>query len=477
LRFRLLMDLANIHVLSTAPDSLLAGSLCRLLESSLDAVVNVRRSLVTGPIQQNFWRSISGAETDVAMIVLERRDTGQLVQALGQPRSAVAPHPMPALVAVLDGSGAAETSALLQAGVADFILPPLSLEQVLPRITRLLPARPRVRCPPGNEDPGLGRLVGRSAAFVDAVQKLPRVARCETGVLIEGESGTGKELFARAIHDLSPRAARPFVPVNCGAIPVELAESELFGHERGAFTGAYASAEGLIAQADGGTLFLDEVVSMPLLTQVKLLRFLQEREYRPIGAKSTRRADVRVIAAANTSLARAVQQGRFRHDLFYRLNVVRLTVPALRERRDDIPLLAEHFVRRFAAQVGSPVKDLSVSARERLVRHEWPGNVRELEHAIERAVVFAGAPIIEADHLVLDGPEPEVADAGSFKRAKARTIANFERSYIEGLLAAHRGNISHAARRAGKNRRAFWELIRKHGVDAEHFRPTKAPEE
>jgi DNA-binding NtrC family response regulator len=255
-----------------------------------------------------------------------------------------------------------------------------------------------------------------------------------------------------------------------------LAESELFGHERGAFTGACAAHQGLIAQADGGTLFLDEVASLPLLTQVKLLRFLQEKEYRPIGAKTARRADVRIIAAANTRLEGAVHKGQFRQDLFYRLNIIRVALPPLRMRRDDIPQLAEFFLRKYAAHMGSGATQLDPAACEKLLRHDWPGNVRELEHVIERAVVFSDQPVVPTEDIVLSDEPADKSAAESFKEAKAKTVADFERAYIEGLLAIHRGNISHAARRAGKNRRAFWELIRKYRVDAERFRPLQAAE-
>jgi transcriptional regulator with GAF, ATPase, and Fis domain len=315
------------------------------------------------------------------------------------------------------------------------------------------------------------QLVGRSPGFTAEVKKIPVIANCETGVLVQGETGTGKELYVRAIHDLSPRAAKSFVPVNCGAIPTELAESELFGHERGAFTGAVAAQKGLIAQADGGTLFLDEVTSLPLLTQVKLLRFLQEREYRPLGATATRKADVRVIAATNEPLEQAIFGGKFRQDLFYRLNVIRVLLPPLRDRREDIPLLAEHFLTRCARRFGRAVVALAEDAKDKLINYDWPGNVRELEHVIERTVVFCAGTLARACDVAL----PDVAAVTAeekFQSAKARTVAAFERSYIEGLLASHGGNISGAARRAGKNRRAFWELIRKHNIEVERFRPS-----
>jgi len=318
---------------------------------------------------------------------------------------------------------------------------------------------------------GLKRLIGESPAFVEQIRKLPVVARCDAGVLVSGETGTGKELIARAIHYLSPRAGGPFIPVNSGAIPVELLESELFGHERSAFTGAQAARSGLIEEAHGGTLFLDEVDALPPLAQVKLLRFLQEKELRRLGSTRVQKVDVRVIAATNAEVAAAVAQGKIRRDLYYRLNVIPLALPPLRERPEDIPLLARHFLRRFAEELARPCRDLGAGALRVLREYGWPGNVRELEHVIERAVVLSGdRETIEAE--AIDLPRP---DSGpllqSFQEAKARAIARFERSYLEELLAACGGNISRAARAAGKNRRAFWELIRKHEIDAGRFRP------
>jgi len=318
---------------------------------------------------------------------------------------------------------------------------------------------------------GLKRLIGESPAFVEQIQKLPAVARCDAGVLISGETGTGKELIARAIHYLSPRARGPFVPVNSGAIPLDLVENELFGHERAAFTGAHAAQPGLIEQADGGTLFLDEVDSLPPLAQVKLLRFLQEKELRRLGSTRTRKCDVRVIAATNAEVEAALAEGKIRRDLYYRLNVIPVPLPPLRERRKDIPLLALHFLHRYAGELGQPCRAFTPGAMQALQDYGWPGNVRELEHVVERAVVLAGDRE-EIDLGALDVPRPDSrpADPPSFQEAKARAIARFERGYLEELLATFGGNITRAARAAQKNRRAFWELIRKHDIDARRFR-------
>ena len=316
-------------------------------------------------------------------------------------------------------------------------------------------------------------MIGESPAFLAAIEQVPLVARCDATVLISGETGTGKELVARAVHYLSPRAKKPFIAVNCGAIPPDLVENELFGHERSAYTGATAPQPGLIQEAEGGTLFLDEVDSLPLLAQVKLLRFLQEKEYRPLGAGRMLKADVRVVAAANSDLEGAVEAGRLRQDLYYRLSVIPLRLPALRERREDIPLLARHFLAKYAREMGRPARGLSPGALQALLAHPWPGNVRELEHVVQRAVVLSqDQEEVGAGHIVLPRsrrPEARPAVEG-FQQAKARAVAEFEAAYIRDLLLLHQGNISHAAKSAEKNRRAFWELIRKHGIDVRSFR-------
>jgi DNA-binding NtrC family response regulator len=317
---------------------------------------------------------------------------------------------------------------------------------------------------------GLKMLVGTAPRFVEETRKIPLLASCDGRVLILGETGTGKELFARAIHYLSPRMSHPFVPVSCGAIPLDLLENELFGHIKGAFTGATVEKSGLIREAEGGTLFLDEVDALPLLAQTKLLRFLQEGEYRPLGASKSLHADVRVVAASNADLMRAVKEGRLRQDLYYRLNIVRLNLPPLRDRGEDIPLLATHFLRKYAYEFRRGVSVLSDAALQKLMRYDWPGNIRELENTIERAVVLTGKQSIEAAEILLPESEPTL-DTESFQESKARVIKNFERSYIQDLMVIHKGNVSRAARAAKKHRRAFWELIRKYNIDVNRYKP------
>ncbi len=310
---------------------------------------------------------------------------------------------------------------------------------------------------------GLGQIIGESPLLLRQLERMPRFAQCDATVLISGESGTGKEIFARTLHYLSPRAGRPFVPVNCGALPEHLVESEIFGHKRGAFTGAATDQPGLIHEAEGGTLFLDEIDGLSRAAQVKLLRFLQDGEYREVGSQKVSHADIRVIAATNADCGHLIRTGSFREDLFYRLNVLSLTLPALRERRGDIILLADHILETKAVRTSEPPKNLSLAALNRLLSHSWPGNVRELENVLTRAVVLCDRDTIELSDLNLpdDGATEKQQ---SFHETKARVVQRFERDFLETTLRAHDGNITRAARAVKKNRRAFWELLRKHDL-------------
>jgi len=365
---------------------------------------------------------------------------------------------------------------VIRCGVDEFFVPPFRAIDILPRVHRLLErAKPEEALVDTlKRRVGLRQLVGESAVFVEQMKKIPLVSKFNTQVLILGETGTGKELCARAIHYLSPRASKPFVPINCGAVPVDLVENELFGHVRGAFTGAATSRRGLIEEAQGGTLFLDEVDCLPLLSQVKLLRFLQEKEYRPLGSTVMRQADVRVIAAANSNLEEATRNGRLREDLFYRLNILPILLPPLRERMDDIAILAQHFLKRFEIEFDKQVDGFAPEALHRLMVHTWPGNIRELEHVIERAVVLAQEPIIRSEDLVLSRLNASNQEE-SLQQAKARMVEKFEKTYIQGLLVAYHGNISQAAQAAQKNRRAFWHLIRRYQIDVQRFKPGNRP--
>jgi transcriptional regulator with PAS, ATPase and Fis domain len=316
---------------------------------------------------------------------------------------------------------------------------------------------------------GLRQLVGESPLFQRELEKIPIVAKCDAGVLISGETGTGKELYARAIHHLSLRSSKPLIPVNCGAMPPDLIEDELFGHERGAFTGATSTVGGLLQEAEGGALFLDEIDCLPLQAQSKLLRFLQEKEYRPLGSTRMRKAEVRVIAASNADFDEVIAAGKMRKDLYYRLNVIRLVIPPLRERREDIPLLIKHFLEKYANEFDKETPEISAEIVDMLTLYDWPGNVRELEHMIERAVILCQDGTIRADDISLPGVAV-IDSKETFQSAKAVVIEQFEKAYIQRLLLAYRGNITRAAHAARKNRRAFWQLIRKHHIEAGAFR-------
>jgi two-component system response regulator GlrR len=317
-------------------------------------------------------------------------------------------------------------------------------------------------------------LVGESPAFLRALQLVERISQCDATVLIQGETGTGKELIARAIHYLGPRSCCAFVPVNCGAIPDSLVESELFGHTRGAFTDAKESRPGLVAQAQGGTLFLDEVDALSARSQVALLRFLQDHEYKPVGGTAVRRADVRVVAATNADLDSLVAKGIYRQDLLYRLNVLLVHLPPLRARVGDARLLAEALLRRLSAQYGAPIKALHVDTVAFLSAYNWPGNVRELENLIQREFLLEDGPTIRVATALGSAVRTERSRSGAltedrFQAAKARAIAEFERAYICELLSRTRGNISLAARLSGKERSRLGKLVKKYGLDREHF--------
>jgi len=357
---------------------------------------------------------------------------------------------------------------VLEIGASDFLLPPVRSSELVARLTchaRVLHCGDFL-VQKLKEDIGLKHIIGESPVFLEKIRCVPRFARCDATVLICGESGTGKEIFARSIHYLSSRAGRPFVPVNCGALPENLMESEIFGHKRGAFTGAAADQRGLIREAEGGTLFLDEIDCLTPQAQVKLLRFLQDGEYRSVGSHQVIRANVRVIAATNVDLNHFVRSGKFREDLFYRLNVLPLALPPLRERAGDIVLLTYDFLGKQAATTKTRPKILSIAALNSLLSHSWPGNVRELQNVLMRAIILSDHDVIEASDISLPA-EVSVEDDQSFQAMKSRVVWRFEHDILLATLRAHKGNITRAAFAVKKNRRAFWELLRKHDLLAD----------
>ncbi|MCM5530495.1 sigma-54 dependent transcriptional regulator [Parasegetibacter sp. NRK P23] len=318
--------------------------------------------------------------------------------------------------------------------------------------------------------PAFQHIIGNSGTLKKLLGTVLMVAPSDASVLILGESGTGKERIAAAIHALSPKKGRPFVKVNCAALPATLIESELFGHERGAFTGAFEKRIGKFEQANGGTIFLDEIGEMPPETQVKLLRVLQEKEIERVGGSKTLKMDVRVIAATNRDLQKEIAEGRFRMDLYYRLNVFPLTLPPLRERKEDIPVLADYFMRRYAKECGKNIKNIAPPAMEKLLRYEWPGNIRELENQVERAVLMTNEPFItDFDLPVTQTPEKptQARDA-----VRPKTIDENERDHIISVLRSCNGKISGeggAAEILQINVSTLNSRIKKHGIKKEHY--------
>ncbi|MED8848973.1 two-component system response regulator QseF/GlrR [Escherichia coli] len=302
-------------------------------------------------------------------------------------------------------------------------------------------------------------------AIDDALEQARLVAQSDVSVLINGQSGTGKEIFAQAIHNASPRNSKPFIAINCGALPEQLLESELFGHARGAFTGAVSNREGLFQAAEGGTLFLDEIGDMPAPLQVKLLRVLQERKVRPLGSNRDIDINVRIISATHRDLPKAMARGEFREDLYYRLNVVSLKIPALAERTEDIPLLANHLLRQAAERHKPFVRAFSTDAMKRLMTASWPGNVRQLVNVIEQCVALTSSPVI-SDALVEQALEGENTALPTFVEARNQ----FELNYLRKLLQITKGNVTHAARMAGRNRTEFYKLLSRHELDANDFK-------
>jgi two-component system response regulator GlrR len=325
-------------------------------------------------------------------------------------------------------------------------------------------------------------LIGESPAFIAAKRLIARIAACDAPVVIEGETGTGKELAARAIHYEGARLDRPFVPVNCGAFPDSLVENELFGHKRGAFTDARTDVSGLLRLADGGTLFLDEVDSLSLRAQGTLLRFLQDRRYRPLGSRHEESADVRIVAAANKNLAELVEAGAFRSDLLFRLKVLFVELPPLRARSGDPELLARHFLDECQRRYGRSAKRMHCSFLMFINTHAWPGNVRELENFVHREFLLGDGPelvwsapdrgpaLAAVESEAVEQPLDPMDETADYRTAKARVIEEFDRVFLRALLARNGGNVTRAARASGKERRALGKLLKKYGIEPVAFR-------
>jgi two-component system response regulator GlrR len=448
----------------------LAASLRTILESAYEVIHFKQAAFDTyeeGFDVQATLKRLKSFEDDLCFLILTEKLLKQ-PEVLFRLMREVSPVPV---IFIVEKSEPDLMFKLLEGGNADFITAPLQASDLLPRIWRLIndPKRNEAAGLRLKEKYGLSQLIGESANFLDEINRIPRVANCDASVLSSGETGTGKELCARAIHYLSPHTFKHFVPVNCGAMPVDLIENELFGHKRGAFTSATTSEHGLIHEANGGTLFLDEIDHLPALAQVKLLRFLQDKEYKPLGSNKIFTADVRLIAATNIDPEEASRQGIIRQDLFYRLNIISLVLPPLRERKEDIMLLANHFLAIYVNKFQMQVQGFSAEARHKMLMYDWPGNVRELEHVVERAVVMTDNELIQAAEVIQTRGQSQTV-LESFGVAKTKFVAQFERRYIQDLLLAYEGNVTHAAVAAHKNRRALWALIRKHQIDMQSIR-------
>ncbi|HCI6800845.1 two-component system response regulator GlrR [Klebsiella quasipneumoniae] len=366
---------------------------------------------------------------------------------------------MPVIILTAHGS-IPDAVAATQQGVFSFLTKPVDKDALYKAIDEALEQRS-----PATDEAWRQAIVTRSPLMLRLLEQAGMVAQSDVSVLINGQSGTGKEIVAQAIHNASPRHDKPFVAINCGALPEQLLESELFGHARGAFTGAVSNREGLFQAAEGGTLFLDEIGDMPVALQVKLLRVLQERKVRPLGSNRDIEINVRIISATHRDLPKAMARGEFREDLFYRLNVVNLKIPPLSERAEDIPLLANHLLRQSADRHKPFVRAFSSDAMKRLMAAKWPGNVRQLVNVIEQCVALTSSPVI-GDALVEQALEGENTALPTFVEARNQ----FELNYLRKLLQITRGNVTHAARMAGRNRTEFYKLLSRHELDANDFK-------
>ncbi|HAS1802736.1 TPA: two-component system response regulator GlrR [Enterobacter hormaechei subsp. xiangfangensis] len=366
---------------------------------------------------------------------------------------------MPVIILTAHGS-IPDAVAATQQGVFSFLTKPVDKDALYKAIDSALE-----HAAPSGDDGWRESIVTRSPVMLRLLEQARMVAQSDVSVLINGQSGTGKEILAQAIHNASPRSKNAFIAINCGALPEQLLESELFGHARGAFTGAVSSREGLFQAAEGGTLFLDEIGDMPAPLQVKLLRVLQERKVRPLGSNRDIDINVRIISATHRDLPKVMTRNEFREDLYYRLNVVNLKIPALAERAEDIPLLANHLLRQAADRHKPFVRAFSTDAMKRLMTASWPGNVRQLVNVIEQCVALTSSPVI-SDALVEQALEGENTALPTFAEARNQ----FELNYLRKLLQITKGNVTHAARMAGRNRTEFYKLLSRHELEANDFK-------
>ena len=452
----------KVRVLIVEDDPAQADALSELLAAS------EREILVAKDGEAGLSLGRAGVDLIVADYMLPVLDGVQLVRRLREEKIAT-----PVLIVSGEATVAVAVEAM-KAGVLDFVQKPFDVDFFRARVAQALEmgrtARELVALRRKLQQRHKSELiVGVSPAIAEVRRLIGTVARTDVDVALYGETGTGKELAARAVHEHSLRGEKPFVVVDCAALPEPLLENELFGHEAGAYTGADKHARGLLAEADGGTLFVDEIGDMPLSIQSKLLRFLQTKEFRRVGASRQTRVDVRVVVATNRELESEVARGRFRQDLFYRINVFPIRLPPLRERTEDVPLLADHFLRSVARAMGRTVEGFTSEALAVLTRHDWPGNVRQLENVVRRLVVMAAGPRIGANECetVLGGIPAELKpprEVAPFHQARAEALERFEKAYLDGLLRTVGTNVTEAARRAGIDRKNLWLKLRRHGM-------------
>jgi DNA-binding NtrC family response regulator len=446
---------------------LLADDQPDVLEALRLLLKSAGHEVVTASSPAGVLAAVDGQELDAVLMDLNyARDTTsgrEGLDLLSRLQALDATLPVVVMTAWGSVEGAVEA---MRRGARDYIQKPwdnqrllqtlrtqIELGQALRRTRRLEDETSRLR----SRD--LPQLVAESRAMQPVLRLMERIAPSDAGVLITGEHGTGKEVVARWLHAASRRSSRPFVAVNAGGVSEGVFESELFGHVRGAFTDAKADRAGCFELAEGGTLFLDEIANMPVSQQAKLLRVLQTGEYHPVGSSRVRRADVRFLAATNVDVRKEVAEGRFREDLLYRVNTVELHLPPLRERREDIPLLASHFARRLAARHGQPAPRFSPDAMQAMLDHPWPGNVRELEHVVERALLLLRGPEVEVEDLALVGGR-----SSGEARLEQMTLDEVERHLIQRALARSGGQVSEAARALGLSRSALYRRLQQHGL-------------
>lgn len=445
--------LANAHILLVDDDV----SLLRLLGMRLESR---GYQVTTAESGAEALRRLDAVSPDIVLsdLRMDEMDGMALFQAIQREMPG-----LPVIILTAHGSIPDAVHATQQ-GVYSFLTKPVDRDALFSAIDEALE---HTSAGSGNDDEAWrASIITRSPEMERVLEQARMVATSDVSVLITGPSGSGKELLARAIHDASPRANKPFVAINCGALPEQLLESELFGHARGAFTGAVGDHKGLFQAADGGTLFLDEIGDMPLPLQVKLLRALQERQIRPLGSTQSIPVNVRILSATHRDLGQAMQQGEFREDFFYRLNVVNLKLPALQERAEDVPLLARHLVAQAAERHKPFVKGFSPEALNLLATSAWPGNVRQLVNVVEQCVALTRSPMIP-EALVAQALAAEESALPTFNDARA----GFERSYLVKVLKITEGNVTQAARIAGRNRTDFYKLLARHELEPATFKP------